>query len=611
MSGCPSNLRRRCAFVLIFATAAVAGPWLSPAAGQEAEDPTAYQPPAGQPLMLAPPTVLLPQAGGQTDAEPESTPDVEGIEVSRLAEMDPESIGILDPERGGLGSDLWRGTERRVVEQLLPRLPGMMHSAGMRNLARRLLLSNAAAPTDRPDAAPSHRVNLLALRIDRLAAMGDYPGLSGLLQVVPLRYDDEPVARARVEALLLQGRTAEACTEVRPGVAAHQGNPYWRKALVFCQILSGEAAEASLGVALLREEGEQQDQAFFQLADSLTGLSGGALSAWPNSALHFAMLQAVGQPLPDEMLDQLSPGLLVSLANAPANGLEQRAQAAERAVSFGLLRPDELADIYDSYGFSAAQLANAISSAETLSGPERRALLFQAAWGQTVPSARAEIVNVALDEARAQGAYQLAVRLYMPLIADFPLKPELAWFAGAAGRALYATGRFEQAAAWLTLARQEALINAQAAMAVSALWPYSRLASGVATAWEGNLTVWAESRSDLADMEIARQQLLLRAAFQALGESDPMIWADLVGIEPAVAAEGAAPDTALVYALSEASQFGRLGETVLLALLALGEAGPASSHPLVLHEVLAALTRVDLVAEARMLAIEAAVANGI
>jgi hypothetical protein len=599
--------------VLILAAAAATvatGPWLSPAAGQEAEEP-AFQQPAGQPLMLAPPTVLLPQAGGQPDAEPESTPDVEGIEVSRLAEMDPESIGILDPERGGLGSDLWRGTERRVVEQLLPRLPGMMHSAGMRNLARRLLLSNAAAPTERPDAAPSRRVNLLALRIDRLAAMGDYPGLSALLQVVPQRYDDEPVARARIEALLLQGRTAEACTEVRPGVAAHRGNPYWRKALVFCQILSGEADEASLGVALLREEGEQQDPAFFQLADNLTGLSGGALSVWPHSALHFAMLQAVGQPLPDEMLDEMSPGLLVSLANTPANGLEQRAQAAERAVSLGLLHPDELADIYDSYEFSAAQLANAISSAEALSGPERRALLFQAAWGQTVPSARAEIVNVALDEARAEGAYQLAVRLYVPLIADFPRKPELAWFAGAAGRALYATGRFEAAAAWLTLARQEALINAQAAMAVAALWPYSRLASGVAPAREGNLTVWAESRQDLAQMEIARQQLLLRAAFQGLGESDPMIWADLVGIEPAEAAGRAAPDAALVYALSEASQFGRLGETVLLALLALGEAGPAGSDPLVLHEVLAALTRVDLVAEARMLAIEAAVANGI
>jgi hypothetical protein len=155
------------------------------------------------------------------------------------------------------------------------------------------------------------------------------------------------------------------------------------------------------------------------------------------------------------------------------------------------------------------------------------------------------------------------------------------------------------------------LINAEAAMAVAALWPYGRLASEVAPAWEGNLTVWAESRSGLADSVIARQQLLLRAVFQALGESDPMTWSELVGIEPAVAVDRAVPDTALVYALSEASYSGRLGETVLLALLALGEAGPAGSHPLVLHEVLAALTRVDLVAEARMLAIEAAVANGI
>jgi hypothetical protein len=67
----------------------------------------------------------------------------------------------------------------------------------------------------------------------------------------------------------------------------------------------------------------------------------------------------------------------------------------------------------------------------------------------------------------------------------------------------------------------------------------------------------------------------------------------------------------MIYALSEASQLGRLGETVLLALLALGEEGPGKVHPLVLHEVLSALTRVDLVYEARLLAIEAAVANGI
>ena len=84
-----------------------------------------------------------------------------------------------------------------------------------------------------------------------------------------------------------------------------------------------------------------------------------------------------------------------------------------------------------------------------------------------------------------------------------------------------------------------------------------------------------------------------------------------MGVSPAHAESRQPPDAALIHALSEASQLGRLGETVLLALLALGEAGPGEAHPLVLHAVLRALWRVDLANEARLLAIEAAVANGI
>ena len=56
---------------------------------------------------------------------------------------------------------------------------------------------------------------------------------------------------------------------------------------------------------------------------------------------------------------------------------------------------------------------------------------------------------------------------------------------------------------------------------------------------------------------------------------------------------------------------GRGGETVLLALLALGEAGPARADPLVLAAVLPALSAVGLEREARALAIEAAIARGL
>jgi hypothetical protein len=420
------------------------------------------------------------------------------------------------------------------------------------------------------------------------------------------------VARARVETLFLNGRGESACKEVRIKVTEQDSTVYWRKALVYCQILQDDLDGANLGLALLREEGAAEaDPVFFALADSLTGLREVDPSVSPATALQLAMYQSTGQPLPVEAIDQASPGLLVLLARAPANSLEQRTKAAERAVSLGLLAPGELAELYLAYPFDAQQRANAISAAETLAGTERRALYYQAASGQDVPAARAELLNVALMAASEDGSYGPMTQVLENLVADIPLQPELAWFAETAGRVLYAAGRFEQAGAWLNLARQESLIDSHAAMAVASLWPYKRLAGSVTPTWQGDLSTWAEAQVSLTPEEIAERQLLLRTVFQALGQSDPLTWSDLVGAQSLDQLAGLQPDAALIYALYEASQLGRLGETVLLSLLALGEEGPGKAPPLVLHAVLSALTRVNLTQEARLLAIEAAVANGI
>jgi len=71
-----------------------------------------------------------------------------------------------------------------------------------------------------------------------------------------------------------------------------------------------------------------------------------------------------------------------------------------------------------------------------------------------------------------------------------------------------------------------------AAMAVSILWPYSRLAGSLGPASERDLASWAEAQLGLTPEEIAERQLLLRTVFQALGQSDPLIWSDLVGAQP-------------------------------------------------------------------------------
>jgi hypothetical protein len=334
------------------------------------------------------------------------------------------------------------------------------------------------------------------------------------------------------------------------------------------------------------------------------------------------MMQAVGAPLPAGSVERLPLALLVAIAQAPNVDLERRAEAAESACAIGLLDGATLARVYGAYSFTPEELAGAISTAESLEGPRRRALLHQAARGQTLPASRAEILRVALESDAQDGLYQALVRAYLPLLTDISVTPELAWFASTAGRAFYAAGRYEQASAWLMLGRQEAIINPQASTAATSLWPYSRLAGGGAFTTEGNLAAWRAMREgmyestdegagdeDTGGDALGRAQTLLRAAFQALGERDPLSWS-------LIAAHGQPtsqllPDAALLYALDEASESRRVGETVLLSLIVLGEHRPGESHTFALSAVLAALGRIGLESEARALAIEAALAGGI
>ena len=74
----------------------------------------------------------------------------------------------------------------------------------------------------------------------------------------------------------------------------------------------------------------------------------------------------------------------------------------------------------------------------------------------------------------------------------------------------------------------------------------------------------------------------------------------------------AAPtDPALWHSLRAAAADKRLGETVLLVLVALGQRDLAQASPLTLSAVIVALRQVGLDAEARALAVEAAIAAGV
>ncbi len=586
----------------------------------------------GAPQPLAPPTALVPGAeGAQGPAAAEGArpaalvptsrampssltrglegegSGLQGIEINRLGEIDPDAIGTLDARNGGFRDDMWSRSDRAAVERLLRRLPSRLDSATLRGLARRLLLTNAQPPRSRSRAAREETATLLATRVDRLAALGDVRGLNELLRLVPQRFENERIARARTEGLLLTGEVEEACRKVRREMARDGVTGYWRRAMVYCQLRSGEFDQAMLGVGLMVEQGSAKDDpAFFTLVDAFAGAETASVTV--DSPLHLAMLHMIDRPLPDDLIEEASPGLLVAIAGSERTDLEPRTRAAERAVSMGVLSTAALTAIYDLYVFDSAELDDPVAVLDENPGGPGRALIYQAVREREEPTARAQLIQAALGRADDPAVYRLLVRVLLPDLLEVPVEPPLLWFADPAGRALYVAGRHDKAAAWYLLARQEALLDPEGAAAMASLWPFARLAGNPTMPWQGDMEAWRASREDESPAELTRQAWL-RGALKALGEDEgeAVSWLDLATLS----SEAPPPDGALLFALRDASDMGRVGETVLLSILIIGESGPAECHPTALMAALSALRGVGLEREARALAIEAAVAKGI
>ena len=576
--------------------------------GQSPEQPPeqpAEQPVAGgapQPLVTAPSAAL-----------PAPTPVDDKTQQSGI--KDPEGIGVLGQSEGSLGGDLWRGTDRRVLEALLPRLPVNSVSPTLFDLARRLLLTEATLPPSLVAGQAVAPLNLLEVRLERLAALGDLAGLNRLLDRLPT--DQQPVLRQRLalENLLAEGDEAAACAESRAGDPSGGRDAFWTKALLFCQIRDGDRAGAELSLAILRDSATATDLFFLRLSEAALGLQPltpadvAAIDPERIRPLEFALIANLGLPLPPSLVREGLPHTRLQLVHDESALLADRTAAAEWAVASRRLQPETLAALYDAFPFSADQVDDALAAGFALNGVEARALYFQSLAQAGPAEVKTQAAELALDRAQADGVYEAAARLMLPALSASPTDAGFAWFADTAGRALYVLGRYEEATAWLLLARQEAAVSAQAAVAAHRLWPYSRLAGVAIVASEAGLEGWRYAQPDPNGARVAQQLRLLRVLFQGLGENDAMPWIDLaLGEEPA---QRALPDASLLYALEDSSFNGRLGETILLALLLMGETPPADAHPLALNAVLTALMRVGLPLEARALAIEAALGNGI
>ncbi|MCG8546023.1 MAG: hypothetical protein MJE12_17640 [Alphaproteobacteria bacterium] len=560
-----------------------------------------------------------PSASEPTATPPADAPPLPDIQVKNLDEIDPDAVGTLDESAGGYGTNMWLGTPRHVIERLLGRIPATMKSPTMRSLAQRLLLSVAALPPSEAasgveDAAkrPSSAASVLVQRVERLQAMGLIGDAGQLIKISPNRGRDPDLQRLQVENMLLVNDVGGACGEAQ----RDQGRlvePYWQRLVIFCQLLAGNKDAATFGATILAENDNFEDAAFLALVDRLSGSTSSELDALPKpTPLHLAMLRSANAAIPADAVSAESPPILRTVGISPNAALDVRLKAAERAALFGAISPARLGEIYMSVAFDDEELNNALSVAEKERTPRGRALLFRSARSQSVPTAKAAVMQRAFELARADVQLSLVIRLYEETLLGLPVSAELAWFASTASRVLLALGKTEAAEPWLTLLQQRAHRDKNAQASQSRMWALGLLAGEPRYRLDDPdaMARWLAVQREMDPKAAEYRAGLALTLFDAMGMDVPTEYWQMLLREPRWRSV-ALPSPAFRRALDNASIAGRRGETVLLTLLILGREGPALADIEVLQEAVVALQTVELEEDARALVLEAALANGL
>ncbi|WP_449226633.1 hypothetical protein [Azospirillum argentinense] len=594
-----------------------ADPGVQPGAGRvlgdPLNDPLASPGPSAAPLPLTPPLHTP-----SFDVVPIVVPP-SAIAVETLGPLDPDGDGPL-AGAAGLGNDPWRGIPRAEVLALLPELPTLTPSPAVKELQRRLLLSRGSPAAAPGEPEPARRFG--ALRVEKLAAMGDPRGAADLAALLPeAMRTDEAAARALTDAELLAGPLDCAAATER---AKPFSGPYWQRVALFCRLRAGRIgggapAEAGpmgddLAFDMLREQ-PGGDADFLRVAEAMAG--GPAVrprSLKDPSPLTLAALRALQAALPPDVLTladpaRPDPARLAAVASNGGTDPATRVTAAERAATALFLDSRRLEEAYRAAPAKGDELLRLKDAAARDRTARTRALVQQAMLAAMGGGRRVELAGLALellDPPMLAGPVGAVVADMLDTLSP---TPDAAALAPAAARLCFALGRADKGKRWHDLA-----LRSRPTAEVAGLWPLAVIALGPPPGGGAlGLAGWLDESLRGADPEARARVAGQLALLQAMGLAVPAeAWrrtADPEETAPTPAdARPPTADPALWQRLAEASADRRVGETALAALLLLGNAGPVGTPPAVVARVVGALRAVGLDGDARAIAREAAAA---
>lgn len=267
-------------------------------------------------------------------------------DIPPAARRSTERVGIIDQSEGGLPVGSLARQPASIVRAALKNTNQPLVSRWGHILLRRALASRLAAPSGMDP------VEFAALRAATLNALGEHAAARALVQDVDTAEYSPELTDAALAAHLGTSDIVGACPVVRLD-RSDRDDIQWTMLGSICAAYAGEttAANNDLRRLLSRTEDDRID---VLLAQRFAGAAGQGRRAvtieWDEieamNPWRFALSNALGEPIPEDLSETLSPYYLKASATTPALPIAQRLRGASLAASSGILSAAAMIDLY-------------------------------------------------------------------------------------------------------------------------------------------------------------------------------------------------------------------------------------------------------------------------
>jgi hypothetical protein len=282
-----------------------------------------------------------------SSANPSTTaglPPSPPVEYPGWARRDPQTAGVLDPVRLGLGEAPWGSADGEFLSVLMRRMQTPIASRWAHIALRDALIAKAPAP------ANVNPVDWAAERAWLLLRLGEADAARMLVADVDADRFTPKMVQVGVQSALANSDPAALCP-LEEGIRKYDPGV---KALVqaMCASLAGEPEQASAMIDQARRFG-RIGGADLALAEKVVGAGANGRSAtieWDPvdslTAWRFGLSTGTGMLPPDKLVNGSPTQLRAFLARAPLLTAQQRLPSAMVAAGLGVFSSQTMVDLY-------------------------------------------------------------------------------------------------------------------------------------------------------------------------------------------------------------------------------------------------------------------------